>query len=485
MSHDRCCPANYNALLRQLRALDRFKNNPGLWHGLLERLVAEEVGAVGDLHEVEDGRSRIALLSDDRCEPPVPVVAGEIIVRSDSNEGLTAAADLLRELGFEPADKEGNAAAQDQPVHYEEAQGLVIGRFQATRREVDLLAAIDAINGLAPDGQRVAAAPNSLRAMNVVTKSKSGAEPACCHPEWLQVEDVEDAAGPPPTVIVLDTGKFLDGHREDWLEGVGGHPDPRTDPGGYLNLSAGHGTFIAGVIRQVCREASIEVRKVISAAGFVKDSDLAAAIARAGKDLPESGGVINLSLGSEDFGDVPPPEIERTLNGLPEKVIVVAAAGNTDSGKKVYPAAFSETHKQIVAVASLDGAGSPSTWSNRGDWVTFSAIGEGIVSTYLEGNERRGSSADDDPYDPEPDVWVGPKPWAVWTGTSFAVPQVSACLAKILTENPELNATDAVQELKQRIGEGSRLPGFGFPLPPADNLFFVQEPTRDDDGPQP
>ena len=106
----------------------------------------------------------------------------------------------------------------------------------------DITGAITAINASGDLG--ATAHPNTLRVMNVVTKSKSGAEPACCAPNIEGIDDPE--AG---LVVVLDTGKFLAGHRDGLLHGVTGDPDPRVADDGPLLLSAGHGTFIAGVIR--------------------------------------------------------------------------------------------------------------------------------------------------------------------------------------------------------------------------------------------
>ena len=64
-------------------------------------------------------------------------------------------------------------------------------------------------------------------------------------------------------------------------------------------------------------------------------------------------------------------------------------------------------------------------WSSHGDWVTCSAVGEGIVSTFVKGEEDQERFGDDDVYpeDPERDSW------AVWSGTSFAAPQIAAHIA--------------------------------------------------------
>jgi len=79
--------------------------------------------------------------------------------------------------------------------------------------------------------------------------------------------------------------------------------------------------------------------------------------------------------------------------------------------------------KRVVAVGALAADCTPAPWSNHGFWVDCSAIGEGIVSTYVRGNES-----------PELDPWpdsFGRDAWAVWSGTSFAAPQVAAAVAHV------------------------------------------------------
>ena len=44
-------------------------------------------------------------------------------------------------------------------------------------------------------------------------------------------------------------------------------------------------------------------------------------------------------------------------------------------------------HDRVVAVAGLTASLEETDWSTRGPWVTVSAVGEGIVSTYVRGTE--------------------------------------------------------------------------------------------------
>ena len=136
-------------------------------------------------------------------------------------------------------------------------------------------------------------------------------------------------------------------------------------------------------------------------------------------------------LGSEDLAGIEPLAVKNALAALPPNVAVVCACGQRETlVRRSIPPPSTEGFDHVVAVAALNHEGYKSAWSNRGDWVDFSAIGEGIVSSYLVGEEREGTGQPGDPYDPEPDVWLGRTPWAVWTGTSFAAPQVAALLAE-------------------------------------------------------
>ena len=84
------------------------------------------------------------------------------------------------------------------------------------------------------------------------------------------------------------------------------------------------------------------------------------------------------------------------------------------------------------------------TWSSRGPWVDCSTIGEAVHSTFVEGTER-------DDVDPDPVADVYPaNAWAVWSGTSFAAPQVAAAIAQLAMVNG-VSARDALALLLQGL----------------------------------
>ena len=90
----------------------------------------------------------------------------------------------------------------------------------------------------------------------------------------------------------------------------------------------------------------------------------------------------------------------------------------------------------------------PAAWSNYGD-VQFSTVAEGIHSTYVKGTESP-------VFDPAPDEFPADA-WAVWSGTSFAAPQIAGAVARISYEEG-IDARAAVEKLADY---GKEIVGFG------------------------
>lgn len=232
-------------------------------------------------------------------------------------------------------------------------------------------------------------------------------------------------------VAVIDTGVPEKERGDGWLTGL-----KRTDnidpldllpkPDGFLDFGAGHGTFVAGVLQQVAPAADIRVYRALDSDGIGDKVRVACEMVRAVRDGAQ---ILNLSLGLETLGDRSPLAFEVALEIIDDiaeetgrEVLIVAAAGNSGRSRPSWPAAFDN----VVAVAGLTQDLKPSAWSSRGSWVDCSTMAEGIWSPYVPGKES--PFVDSDPEIFEQDDW------ALWTGTSFAAPQVAGAVAKIVQE---------------------------------------------------
>jgi subtilisin family serine protease len=125
--------------------------------------------------------------------------------------------------------------------------------------------------------------------------------------------------------------------------------------------------------------------------------------------------------------------------------VIVAAAGNFGHDRPCYPAAF----PTVTAVAALTQGMLPAEWSSRGAWVDVCTIGEGVRSTYVPGKESPSVDYDFEEF---------PKgAWALWSGTSFAAPQVAGAIAKIAIED-RVTPTEAKRRL---LAGASEIPLYG------------------------
>jgi Subtilase family len=332
----------------------------------------------------------------------------------------------------------------------------VIKKFRLSDEPVDLLGREVIRLTLSPGGRFPAVnaairtlpiAPNYLVPMGGWTKGEGGPEPTTGRPE-LRPPGVTRIQ-----VAVIDTG--LGVRTDGWLQGL---TNPELDPQysdpnmPTLGLAAGHGTFVAGIVQRVEPSTDIRMYQGLDIDGVGDDIMVGVKIEQAAKDGAQ---IINLSLGTQTVDDKSPPGIEagiRRAIKINENILIVCAAGNYGDTRKVWPAAFSLTFPQnVIAVAGLNAQGEKPEleWSTYGDWVRISTIGEGIVSTYVEGIE---DTVVEDPPDEFP-----ANAWAAWSGTSFAAPQIAGAVASICLAD-KVGPTEAINTLKDR---GTPIPGYG------------------------
>ena len=159
---------------------------------------------------------------------------------------------------------------------------------------------------------------------------------------------------------------------------------------GTTNIARGHGTMIAGIISKIAPGAKIMPVRVLSADG---KGGLMAVLTGLHYAVTHGAKIIPMSFGS----DQPSEALQDALGEIQDAgIVVVASAGNGGTNLAHYPAAW----PGILGVASLDPNNVKSPFSNFGTYISISAPGRNIRSTF----------------------WTGG--YATWSGTSFAAPFV-------------------------------------------------------------
>jgi serine protease len=300
-----------------------------------------------------------------------------------------------------------------------------------------------------------------------------------------------------PVVAVIDTGcgkhPWLPVVNHPWLpdrpspvvncgielDGVpAGHhyPSERVDPeykgdlfgplDGALDSHSGHGTFICGLIRQLCPDADLISIPIMSSTGLSHEDDLLWALAVLRERLRRTiagdakDGQLDVVVLSMGYYYEKPSDLSYNLQLLSVLtdlgsmgVVVVAAAGNDATVRPMYPAAFAphaggyvtsdgDGFVPVQSVGSLNPDNSVALFSNSGDWVNVFDAGAAVVSTFpvtfdgggsatvetkdaVPGRERRTI---------DPDYFGGG--FGIWSGTSFAAPILAGRLAQELLEGP-------------------------------------------------
>ena len=300
----------------------------------------------------------------------------------------------------------------------------------------------------------------------------------------------------PPVVVMPDTG--IGDHPwfpDEALVGINAAPpaslgvkivgDPVADRGsgvtsrltGEFDRLAGHGTFIAGLVRQTAPSARLQSHAIMTSDGLAAEDDVLELLqdlldeqvkALANNDAASIIDVLTLSFGCyhEDLADEDSDPsgltatnfatILRDLGKL--GILVVAGAGNDATSRPFLPAAFAgdtgtgSGGLPLVSVGSLNPNQSKvSLFSNSGTWVTTYRHGAAIISTLpRKQNASTQASAvvagiDTLPDSEKSDVTAGKLPapqdratidlddytsgFGVWSGTSFSAPVLAGQLA--------------------------------------------------------
>jgi hypothetical protein len=271
--------------------------------------------------------------------------------------------------------------------------------------------------------------------------------------------------------------------------------------GDQIDQHAGHGMFIAGLIRCVAPQANVFVANTMRWAGAMHEYEVARTILKA-LDASPAPDIISLSAGCLINVDKnPPPQamlgVMRRLSEPDCDTLLVVAAGNDghgpESNEVFYPAAFAGQERFdefLVAVGALteerDGR---ACFSNFGDWVTVYEDGENLINAFPTGQytyrEPLGATKPPQCIYHNPPLEAGctcvtaPAIGAVtrfrgmasWSGTSFSTPIVVGRVLRHMAENPAFadNPRAALTDLLTRrttiedVGDGRKLQIFPKP----------------------
>jgi hypothetical protein len=198
----------------------------------------------------------------------------------------------------------------------------------------------------------------------------------------------------PVRVLVVDTG-LVDGYASyPWLADVT-HPDGQTNrlegDEGVLDLYAGHGTFIASIIKAVAPHAAVRVDNGLVNKGALLEHQLGERLLEVlGDEWPD---IISLSAGTltpRDDQTVGVDEL-KGLEGFMEQLmerhtLLVAAAGNNGNDKPFVPAAYAALSTYANAVVSVGALRSDGTdgacFTSHGPWVRVYAPGERLLHAF-------------------------------------------------------------------------------------------------------
>ena len=241
-----------------------------------------------------------------------------------------------------------------------------------------------------------------------------------------------------PIIAVIDTGvdythPDLMGKVIKGYDFVNGDNDPMDDNG--------HGTHVAGIaaarsnnglgIAGVSWNSKILAIKVLNSQGWGTLFDILLGIIYAA-DYPGVK-VINMSLGG-GYSELEKNAVDYAVNTKGK--LLVAAAGNSNTNAKSYPAGFStDFPNKVIAVAAHKDDHCKASFSNYGTWISITAPGKDIVSTTPIGGAGG--------------IVEG---YALFNGTSMASPFVAGAAAVVWALYPGYTNEQIGQLLTTKTG---------------------------------
>jgi hypothetical protein len=267
----------------------------------------------------------------------------------------------------------------------------------------------------------------------------------------------------------LAEGTWDDAERLGWVPPDGTvlpSPGERniTPADGLTDAFAGHGTFVAGLIRQLAPSAHLlslhtmtgdgeqPGERVVGGLEWIRDR---VATGDAGAFVD----VVCLACGYYEpspSSDGHTTRLRNVLGALGDLgVQVVVAAGNDATGSPTFPAALAHLAAEgtlprtpLVAVGALNPDGSRTEFSNNGDWVTDWRQGVALVSTLPTSFGVQGVRTNTGSFDPA--NLVGG--FAQWSGSSFAAAVLAGQLAAVLAGSTITDVHERTRAARATLG---------------------------------
>jgi hypothetical protein len=269
-----------------------------------------------------------------------------------------------------------------------------------------------------------------------------------------------DGGGDGVLVYMADTGLLRDTATHSWLEGVRmansvEDVDPKEPLGDPPQIPpyAGHGTFVAGVLRCIAPATEIIVQNAFAIAGSELESDL---VPRLDAALSLGVDIFHLTIACSSRNDLPLIAFQEWLRKVRKTgAVCIAAAGNSGFDRRTWPAAF----PGVIGVGALGGDWrGRANFSNFGSWVDVYAPGRDLINAFATGTY----TCHVYPYANKVREFYG---MAKWSGTSFSTPIVTGLIASRMSRSGETARQAAAALLAEARAQA--IPGVGPVLLPA------------------